>query len=373
MKSILALFLFVICAPLAGQTSFEELEFEIDSSATAYRPSGKNYVFLRSKRGSNGLNKTATADAIIAAEVTEIVLVFSELNSSAIAEREEANQERWENLLRTYPEYFQYSTTYKNICQCNNNGDSALFKQKQGFYVYVTGEVPKAEEPKVVAASAPPAAAKVPETPTPSKPVKSPEKEIAAVATTAVITKEAPIKEVHEVAPTKEVAAPPAKEVQEEAEAAAPEVVKESPRKKTASAKPRRSSDPKACRQPCYGFGDEDFFGFFKDNMSLTKKERRKAKNWVANVRLQIHFDGSIKKVMVTGTNTDFNQKVEVALKGMSNWNAAVKNGLAVKSEVRFTLKYDKESKALKPFDVVMNPRLAPKCKCVSDSEIFSD
>jgi hypothetical protein len=45
-----------------------------------------------------------------------------------------------------------------------------------------------------------------------------------------------------------------------------------------------------------------------------------------------------------------------------------------VKSEVRFNLKYDKETKALKPADMVLLPRPNPKClQCLSDSDIFGD
>jgi len=363
---------------MAGQApAFEEMEFEPDSVRAAYKPAGKNYVYLRSKRGTNGLNRTATADAVTSAEVTEIVLVFSEMDPSAIAEREESNRERWENLLKTYPEFFQYSTTYKNVCQCNANGDSASFKKMQGFYVYINGEIPKVEETKTE-----PPVVKTEVTPAATKPVTPPAAATGRVTTQqetppaekpgtkpkekeAVAEKEKPVETVKE--PVREPEAPVAEPVEE-----AP-VVKEKPKKAAGVVKPRRAKDAKACRQPCYGFGDEDLILFFKDNITFTKKQRRKAKNRVANVRLQIHFDGSIKKVMVTGTEEAFNLQVQEVIKGMNNWNAAVKGGVAVKSEVRFTLKYDKETKSMKPFDIVMNPRPSPKCPCVTDSEIFGD
>lgn len=383
LTSFLALFLFAVCTPLAAQTTFEEMEFEADSVRVPYKTAGKNYVFVRSKKGTGGVNKTPAADAVLSSEITEIVLVFTELDPSDIAEREEANRERWENLLRTYPELFQYSTTYKNVCQCNDNGDSAAFKQKQGFYVYVNGEVPKVEEPKV--AATPPAAPTAPTTPVPAKtevnkptevrktepetPVAKTEvvKEVTPTDNTSVKQREAPpvVKEEK----VKEVETPVVNETKEEAPAE--EVVKPSPKKKPAVAKARRSSDPKACRQPCYGYGDEDLNIFFKDNIPLTKKQKRKAKNWVANVKLQINFDGSIKKAFVTGTNPEFNQTVESVIKSMNNWNCAVKGGLAVKSEVKFVLKFDKETKSMKPFDMLINPRLGPKCKCMTDSEVF--
>jgi hypothetical protein len=379
MKAFLSILLFAICIPLAGQTSYDELVFEPDSMVVPYKPVGKNVVFIRSKRGTSGLNKTPIADAILSAEITEIVLVFSEVDASAINSREDANRERWENLLMTYPEYFQFSTTYRNLCQCKMGGDAEAFKLTQGFYVYVNGEVPKIEEPKV--AAAPPAAPTTP--PTPANPAKTEqpvtppkqEKQITKEETVAAVKEEPKTATQPVVEKPKEVAkvteTPVAKETKEEI----PEtnMVKETPKKKVVSnvVKPRKSKDSKACRQPCYGSADEDLNLFFKDNMPMTRKQRRKAKNSMANVRLQLHFDGSIKKVIVTGASEEFNLKVQDVIKMMNNWNAAVKNGLTVKAEVKFTLKYDKATKSMKPFDIVMNPRLPAKCKCVSDSELF--
>ncbi len=396
MKSLLASLLFLACLPLAAQTSYEELEFEMDSTSSVYRPTSKNYVLLKSKRGSSGMNKTAAGDAVINSEVSEIVLVFSETEASDLAEREDANRERWENLLKTYPELFQFSTTYKTVCQCKVGGDAESLKASQGFYVYVNGEVPKVEEAPKVAEEKPAAPAKpavteekkpvaktAEEKPAaPAKADPAPVKESAPVApkteNTVAKPKEAPVvektpepvveKTVSENKPV-QVAEEP-KEKEEEAPVAP--VAKKSPSKKpAASAKPRRAKDPKACRQPCYGFGDEDLVAFFKDNIKLSKKQRRKAKNWVANVRLQINHDGTIKKAMVTGGEESFNEMVNSALKSMNPWNSAVKNGLAVKSEVRFNLKYDKSTKAIRPSDFIMNPKASPKCPCVTDGEMF--
>ena len=262
-----------------------------------------------------------------------------------------------------------------------------MFKKTQGFYVYVNGEVPKAEEQKVVETPAAPTPAastpvtvktevkKTETTAPPATKTKAVEKEVTPVDNTAVKQKEGP--PAIEKAETPVVKQEKPKEPENPAvtenneETPTSEVSKPTLKKKTAVVKPRRSSDPKACRQPCYGYGDEDLNTFFKDNITLTKKQKRKAKGWMANVRLQIHFDGTIKKAMVTGSNTDFNQMVEGVLKSMNNWNCAVKSGLAVKSEVKFILKFDKETKSMKPFDMIINPRLGPKCKCMTDSEVF--
>jgi hypothetical protein len=103
----------------------------------------------------------------------------------------------------------------------------------------------------------------------------------------------------------------------------------------------------------------------------LSKKQKRKAKNWVAQVRLQINLDGTIKKAMVTSTEEAFKVQVEEIIKSMNTWNAAVKNGTTVKSEVRFTLKFDKDAKCMKPFDIITNPKSSPRCPCISDGEMF--
>ncbi|MBL7933444.1 MAG: hypothetical protein JNL60_16175 [Bacteroidia bacterium] len=387
-----SLMLCLVFNSLTAQVAFEELEFEMDSTTSAYRPSGKNFALLKSKRGSSGMNKTPLGDALVNSEVTEIVLVYTETEASDLAEREDANRERWENLIKTYPELFQFSTTYKNVCQCRIGGDAEALKGSQGFYIYVNGEVPKVDEPKAVAETPKPVAAETPkpvatETPKPAekKPAEAPApakaetpapvKEVAKADNTSVKPQDPPpvVEAKTETAKAPATPPPPAEPVTEEEPAAeAPKpVAKSAPKKAAGLAKPRRAKDPKACRQPCYGFGDEDLVAFFKDNITLSKKQKRKAKNWVANVRLQINHDGSIKKAMVTGAEENFNEMVNTALKSMNNWNAAVKNGLAVKSEVRFTLKYDKSTKSMRPGDFIMNPKASPKCPCVTDGEMF--
>ena len=151
MKLLTLCFSLMLCLAFTNSTaqvSFDEIEFEMDSTGSTYRPSGKNYGLLKSKRGSSGMNKTPMGDALVKSEVTEIVLVYTETEASDIADREQANRERWENLIMTYPELFQFSTTYKNVCQCRMGGDAEALKASQGFYVYVSGEVPKVDEPK---------------------------------------------------------------------------------------------------------------------------------------------------------------------------------------------------------------------------------
>ncbi len=396
LKLFLSLLIVAVALPIAAQApAFEEMEFEPDSVTTPYKPAGKNYVFIRSKRGTGGLTKTSKGDSIKAFPVTDIVLVFSELNSGAIADREEANKERWENLLKTYPEYFQFSTLYKNMCQCKNNGDTATFKPTQGFYVYFTGKDPpppvveKKVEEKNVSTELNTKKTKVEEKVIETKKTKE--------ASTKLSTKEE--KEVVKETPTKEkdtstklnkkeekdASTKLSKKEEKEEEDTAPttpgveqtltlsetDLGKANTKKKAGYSKPKKAKDPKACRPPCYENGDDDLNKFFVENIPLSKKQKRHGKRLESTVRLQLNFDGSIKKAIITGEDEELNKQVQSAIGMMNLWNPAVRNGVTVRSEVKMLLKYDKETKGMKPFETMITPRPAPKCKCMSDEEIF--
>jgi len=360
--------------PLVGQPPvYDDLVIESDSITKIYKPAGKNFVLIKSKRGTGGVNKTPGADSIHALDITDIVLVFSEYNESAIARREDHNRERWENLLTTYPEFFQFNTNYKSLCQCNSAGDSSLFRPAQGFYIYYAGKEPaKVEEPKAVEK-------KIDEPKVADKKVedkKSADKETSS--TKKDKEKAAEVKKEESVAKEnksrkEDHTAKKEEEVHSDNEShETTATVSEKP-KKTGLSKPRRTKDPKACRPPCYANGDDDLNAFFKENVELSKKQKRHKKDLVSVVKLQINFDGSIKKTTVTGINEVLNQQVTGAIKLMNNWNPAVKSGVTVKSEIKMTLKYDKAFKGLKPFELTITPRLGPKCPCASDSELFGD
>ena len=365
MRSLHFIILFIILSvPLFSQTTYDDLIFDADSTTASYKPAGKSYAFIRSKKGTGGVAKTSTADSILtkAIPVTEIVLVFSETDPSAIAEREESNRQRWENLLTTYPDLFQFSTTYKNVCQCKTNGDAEAYKKVQGFYVYFGAEEPKPEEKKPVA--------KVEEKKVEKeKPVKekkekvekeSSEKEVAKVEEKKEKSVKEPKKKKEEVAETKK---------EEKEMVVATEPVKQPIVKREGYSKPKKAKDNKACRPPCYENGDEDLNNFFKENITLTKKQR--SSDLVSVARLQLNFDGSIKKTIITGTDEVINKLVEGAINNMNLWYPMVRAGVTVKCEVKITLKYDKKTKGLKPSEIMITPRPAPKCiTCMTDAEI---
>lgn len=379
-KPLFGLAIMLACGSVQAQApAFEDMEFELDSTTAIYKPTGKNFATLRSKKGAGEMAKSSKVDSIQSLPVNEIVLVYTETDPGDINERETANKERWENLLKTYPQIFQFSTTYKNVCQCNLKGDAEAFKKSQGFYIYYSApEAPKAEvktvePPKNESKDTSKDVAKEEK----SKNKNKEEKE----------SKEKPSgKEKKEKEKEKEVTKTKEKEKEKEPETtntgdgtertvtlSDADFAKSSTPKKAGFTKPKKAKDPKACRLPCYEGGDDDLNNFFRDNISISKKEKRHAKSMVSAVRLQLNIDGSIKKAFVTGTNDDLNQRVLGAIKMMNLWNGAVKNGVTVKSEVKFNLKYDKEHKGMKVFDMMINPRLGPKCGCVSDSEMFGE
>ncbi len=368
--------------------SYYDLTFSSDSTSTPYKTNNTNYVFIRSKRGTEPVKATTSADSIKSFVIQKIVLVFSETSNSEIENREAYNQERWENLIPTYPQFFQAKTTYKNICQCSQDASSPSYKEVQGFYIYYTpkaGSEPK-KEVEVVKT----------ETPKPTEPIKEiekktadePKKEVAKVETPKPAEpKKEPVKEEPKkvVEAQKKEEPKKAKEVEAKVEEPKPiEVVKkEEPKKEVETneeevsdsknkiaapiAKPRKAKDPRACRAACYGTGENDLNAFFRDKVVLTKKMKKDE----VDLKLQLNVDGTIKKVIIIGDNADLNKLVEDAVKNMV-WNASVKAGLTIKSEVRMILKFDKELKGLKAGELIVNPRQGPKClTCTSDEELF--
>ncbi len=380
MKKILAFILLsFLVLPAVGQApAFEDLIFEADSTTSTYKAKGKNFAFIRSKRGTGGVNKTSTGDSIIskAIPVTDIYLVFTEMNSADLALREAANRERWENLIKTYPEFFAESPNLYNLCQCNSAGNLEDFKQAQGFYVYFAGKV----EPVAVAASKPVAKKEEPkkeiEEPKKKEKVKEEKKEEPKAEKPAkeeTVKAEKPKKEKKEKEKKEEKAKEGPVVVAQPEPTPEPEVKEVKPKKEGYS-KPKKAKDAKVCRPPCYDGGDEGLAAFFKENIILNKKQKRKSGDLISVVTLQLNFDGSIKKSMIQGANEEFNKQVEDAIKKMDLWNPAIKGGVTIKSQVKMTLKYDNSTKAIKPFETVIIPRPAPKCtECLSDSQVFAE
>lgn len=393
-KSIFVIALIIASNLVFGQEpSYYDLTFGSDSTTTPYKASNSYYVFIRSKRGAEPVKATTSGDSIKSFVIQKIVLVFSETSTSEIETREEYNQERWENLIAAYPQFFQTKTTYKNSCQCSPEASNPEYKQVQGFYVYympkvviepkkevevVKAETPKPKEIEKIIVDEPKKDVVRVETPKPIElkketvkeepkkvavaPKKEESKKVKKLETKAEETK--PVETVKKEEPKKEV------ESTTESNNTTTEEVSDSKNKPTLPlGKPRKAKDPKACRTACYGNGESDLNAFFRDKIVLTKKMKKDE----VDLKLQLNVDGTIKKVIVMGDNAELNKLVEEAVKNMV-WNATVKAGLTIKSEVRMILKFDKTLKGLKAGELIVNPRLGPKClTCSSDEELFAN
>lgn len=379
MKNLLVVFFSIICLSVAAQDApvFDDLIIESDSLSKAYKAPGKNFIILKSKRGGDGMPKTSSGDSIKAMNITDIVLVFTENEASDIATREVANRERWENLLKTYPEFFKENPTLFNTCQCVKGGDAEALKKTQGFYLFIGGKA-EAPEPKAVAVAKKEEPAKVEkkekvkeEKVKEEKPKKEEKVKEEKVAKEEKVKEEKPKKEkkVKEEKPKEEVAKK--EEKVEEPVVVEPVVAKP---KKQGYAAPKKAKDAKVCRPPCYEGGDEGLNNFLKESIPLSKKQKRHSGDLEATVTLMLNFDGSIKKTMIMCLDEEFKKQVEEAIKLMDLWNPAIKGGVTIKSQVKLTLRYDNSSKQIKPFETVIIPRPAPKCtECLSDSQVFGD
>ena len=382
MKRLFTALFFISFLFAGAQTPvYDDLVFDEDEIKGNFKPGNKSFVGLKSKKGTGGLGKTPSADSIKSFEITDIVLVFTETTEDAYDTREDNNRERWENLIASYPEFFQFNTNYKNICQCSIGGNAEALKPTQGFYIYYKAPAPKAAVvaapvKEVVKEEVKEEVKEVAKTEVKKGEVNETKKAEAPVKEDVVVKKEekkTAVKEEKKVEKVKE------EEKEEDLNTvtdgpAETNVIEIAHQKKAGYTKPKKSKNPKACRPPFYGAGDEDLHIFFKDNITLSKKQRRQVKGDASILKLSLNFDGSIKKAMVNGPNKDLNELVSLAIKTMDLWNPAVKNGLTVKSEVKITLKYDKATKAIKPMEIMITPRPNPKCtKCLSDAELFDD
>lgn len=389
MRSLFILLFFVLTIAAYSQTpTYDDITFDEEEIASAFKGSSKQHITLKSKKGTGGMPKVPEADALKGADITDIILVFTETTEDAAATREENNRERWENLLATYPEFFQFATNYKNICQCAMGGDAESLKPTQGFYIYYKTAAEKAAEKaaaqaaKEKAAAEEAAAAKKEAEKKTVKEEKEEKKkeEKKREEKEEKVSKKEKEKEVEQ--PKEEKKKKKEEEKKEEevvetstaVEGAEETVTVEIKPKRQGYKKPKVSKDKKACRPPCYGSSDEDLHNFFKEQIVLDKKMRRAVKGSQCIVKLSLNFDGSIKKALVNGTNAKLNALVTTALSSMDLWYPAVKGGVTVKSEVKLTLQYDKSSKAIKPIEVMITPRPNPKCtECKTDAELFGE
>jgi len=343
MKKIFILFLSLIAgSAMAQPSSYTDLVFENTDSLKSYVPErGKHYVYVMPSASTEEVAKNSRLDSISGFRILKIVLAYPETADKENAETADQVQQRWDNLMSSYYVYFKApDTKFKNVYLTERAG--------QGFYIYYDGGKGK-----------------------PVKETAAKEEKEEKKKKEKVVKEEEKPKETEKKTKEKEKKDETAKHSDEVKHSGSgdtkPAVVKAAPH----FDKPMRAKDPKACRLPCYGGGDEDLMAFFKDNITLSKKQSRHGKDLVSMVKIQLNFDGTIKKTFVTGANEHLNKQVEEAINMMNPWNPAVKGGITVKSEIKMTLKYDYDTHAMRPSDTVITPRLGAQCKCIPDEEMF--
>jgi hypothetical protein len=90
MRSLFILLFCIIATLSYSQTpTYDDITFDEEEIGAAFKPSGKQHITLKSKKGSGGMPKVPEADALKGAEVTDIILVFTETSEDAAATREE--------------------------------------------------------------------------------------------------------------------------------------------------------------------------------------------------------------------------------------------------------------------------------------------
>jgi hypothetical protein len=287
------------------------------------------YIFIASSFGSDRILQGTKLDSISDFLIKEIVLVYSRYHKSENFSQSKLNDARWNNLLKDYPQLFQNGTTrYKNICQDGLTSDTVAKKLTHGFYIYFENRAdPVKRETEISEIS----------------------KMVQAMGIDTAETSEtesAPV-ETEEIIPLSELR-----------------------KKHSKFKKPMRTIDPKACRQPFYMTGMNDLDNFFKEHITLTPRQKRHPKKLDAEVLLRLDFNGFIKSAHVLTANKLLIEQIRKALSEMNVWNPAVKNGITIKSDVKFLLHCTPEGKMGLKGTYIVSRNLA-KCGTASDEELF--
>jgi hypothetical protein len=253
------------------------------------------YIFIASSFGSEKIENNQRLDSVSGFYISEIVLVYSAYRKAGQFDQARLNKTRWENLGKTYPSLFLNGPTrFANVCQEGQQTDSAARQLTHGFYIYFRNRSDSTERKAEIAELS--------------------RMMLAMGIDTSATGDDGPL------AAEKEIPFNP--------------VSKKHPKFK----KPLRAKDPKACRQPFYGSGTEDLELFFKGKISLTARQKRKPRKLLAEVRLRLDYNGFIKSAYILCANKKLIDQIRLALSDMNVWNPAVKNGLTVKSDVKFSL-----------------------------------
>jgi hypothetical protein len=258
--------------------------------------------------------------------IHEIVLVFSQFKKAENFKQAALNQSRWENLMKLHPALFSTGNTlYHSVCQSGVITDSAAKKLTHGFYIYFENRSDDAKRQIEV-------------------------NEIAKMITSMGIDTSA---------------IPEEKQKEDESLTAAPDI-----KRPSRFRKPLHTIDPKTCRQPFYGTGTDDLERFFREHLELSKRQERQGKKLSAEIKLTIDFNGVIRSAHIMCVDNQLIGQVKKALVKMDLWNPAVRNGVTIKTDVRFTVIGDGAGSVIIKRPVIV-ARMLAECGTAPNEEIF--
>ena len=285
------------------------------------------YIFIASSFGSEKIENSQRLDSVSGFYISEIVLVYSAYRKADLFDQASLNNARWEHLGSTYPSLFLNGPTrFANVCQQGQLSDTAARQLKHGFYIYFRNRSDSAKRNLEI--------------------TELSRMMLAMGIDTSESAREEPL------AKEKEISINPES------------------RKHPKFKKPLRAKDPKACRQAFYGTGIEDLELFFKEKIRLTARQKRKPRKLLAEVRLRLDYNGFIKSAYILCADKKLIDQVRVALSDMNVWNPAVKNGLTVKSDVKFNLHMLGDGTIGLQGGITV-PRSLANCGTAPDSELF--
>ncbi len=310
-----------------------------DVDVEIYRPKKDTpYVFVPSGFAASEVKNTKTPDSLKNHVVYKVVLVYSAYHKSENFNQEKLNYDRWNKLFLKNPELFSNGgTSYLNIRQTSATTDTSAKKLMHGFYIYY-------RQPALAEAR------------------KKEVDDLKEFMTTIGVDLKDSIE-----SPSLVTLAKKAKLKPDDDE----ETTSLAERKETFWS-PKRTRDKFACRQPFYGNGPSDIEDFFNSTVKLSKRLKKKRKPVDTDIILRLHFNGSLVSARIISSNKEFAPEISTAVKKMKRWNPSIKNGMTVKSDVRFKLRYSDGK-----FNLMGAPLVArqlQKCDCCTpDSLLFAE
>jgi hypothetical protein len=322
---------FFICSTftlgLAAQTGLPGF-ITSDTIKGYYHVNEQPSIFIASAFASEKVVSTTKLDSVRNFLIREIVLVYSRYHKSENFKQAPLNEARWNNLLSEYPTLFENGTThYRNICQDLEN-DTTAKKLPHGFYIYFENPGDPLKRDREISGI--------------TKLVQS-----MGIDTSDFLEEDLKMPDSSGMIPVSGLS-----------------------KKHSKFKKPMHARDSKACRQPFYQTGIKDLDAFFREKIKLTRFQKIRPGKLDTEIRLTLDFNGFIKSAFVLCADKLLIEQIKRALSEMEVWNPAVRNGLTIKANVKFSLRYFPDG-TLGLIGGVTVPYMLSKCGTASDDELF--